>query len=324
MSSNSNMEDLKKTHTPTQLRKIAQNELLAKKHLMHANAYSTAYEKTSAKGKDALVNVISTIRCIDTSANTYKKAQSVRKQITETIGATASAAAPEEKMEIYFELEMYHRTDKSKYNTKKTTSVVTFDGESYSKDQFGHLVDITKYKGEVYKAFYDSEYHFTGDDKFLKELKDLGGYVLTADGNVDKLFDLLIKINGDDFKLFKEKYTKLFSSEYSVDLIEIRDIKVRKANSTVTNFKKVMASDDARNACFPFKYISYNSGYEELVGNIYKSDYVKNNLVKRSCWFSTLLDVYKDSFKRSPKYKKDITYEWLYELVYPDKTFNPG
>ncbi len=325
MSSNSNMEELKKK-TPTQLRKIAQNELLAKKGQMHHSAYSYALEKAlNTKTKDAIVNVISTIRCIDASANTYKKANGVMQQIRQNVqeAGKSAQALPKEKMEIYFELEMYHRIDNSKYNTKQTTSVIMYDGETYSKDHFGHVVDIEKYDGQVYKAFYDSQYHFSGDEKFLDELRKLGGHILTADDKLTTFFELLKKINEDDFKIFKEKYSKLFSSEYSVDLIEIRDIKVRKANSSVTNYNKVMAHDDARNACFSFKYISYNSGYEELTKNVYHSDYVNENLVRRSCWFSTVLDVYRESFKKSPRYNIEIDYEWLFKKVYPDLEFNP-
>ncbi len=284
------------------------------------------------KKAQTLDNAMNVLNLIDRNVNTYEKAiqlkkrikKQLREQLQESPDVIQEPKSKQSPNALYFEITMYHRLDRSIYNTRETTHVIKNHGDRFEKKQFGQFEDITvEHHNTMYKAFSNCTVYFSGNNKYHNQLKSFGSYIdITRERSAHKIFDFLKMFNPTEYEEFYTKYRSLIESEYDVDLLEISNISIKKINTATTNFNKVMAMNDARSACYSFKYIAYtpNDGYIDLVNNIYETDYVKNNLVPQSCWFSVVLDAYRDGFKKSKReYGFDIDYKWLFDLVYPKK-----
>ncbi len=317
--------------TEMNTRKKALQLLEDKKQFMTQDEYEKTYKLISKpqnmKSKPTLLNAINTLNLIDRNVNTYDKAVSLKKRMKKELLEQLQASpdviqSPKPKDSpnaLYFEITMYHRLDRSIYQTRDKTHVIKHNGTSFDKKEYAQYENITvEHHNTMYKAFSNCTVYFSGNNKFYHEFKSFGSYVdITRERSAHKIFEFLKKFNPTEYDEFYYKYKSLIESEYDVDLLEITNVSIKKINNATANFNKVMAMNDARGACYSFKYLSYNSsdGYIDLVKNIYKSDYVRENLVPQSCWFSVVLDSYRDGFKRSSDYGFDIDYKWLFELV---------
>ena len=97
-----------------------------------------------------------------------------------------------------------------------------------------------------------------------------------------------------------------------------------KQHTSYASFKDIEAFRDTSNKYINYQYIKYGLSnvdkIDKIIKSVYTEPYVLKNYIKNACWFSTLIDIFYNIFKKI--YKVSLTYEYLHNIIKPDKIFN--
>jgi len=132
-------------------------------------------------------------------------------------------------------------------------------------------------------------------------------YTVWNNTQYNKLITLIEPFQGSS-----ELMTNLYQLQQSQDniLIRIQELGYDKAMNAPINYVDASAFDDDTAKYLSNKYISMGD-------ELYKTEYVKDNYLKRSCWLNLIVDTFKTTIE---KYYKNIKvdYQFVHNILRPD------
>ena len=96
-------------------------------------------------------------------------------------------------------------------------------------------------------------------------------------------------------------------------LLKIESVQVQDINNADINFESTKAFNSYASIHLSNKYIQ-----NDLLRNAYTSQYIKESVVENSCWYSLIIDTYKEPMEKYYKKGFKLTYETLHQMLFPD------
>jgi hypothetical protein len=126
------------------------------------------------------------------------------------------------------------------------------------------------------------------------------------------------KCQFDDFQNFYNelKYCSVGSLEKEPQdiLLVIKKVSIKQPNDAAIDYPKAEAFDDIDSSIYLSNPYINNQILNDDEKSIYKSGYVKKNYIKKSCWYSLIIDIYKEPIENYRK-KISLTYQSLQDIV---------
>lgn len=232
----------------------------------------------------------------------YKKG--VKTKISQNVRRKIIDRKVKTKKKINFVVRVYIDEDYSKY--KKREYTVSKDASFYTKDANGKYRQHTK----QYKLFTQRAFFMRGNTKNIRPF--LNREVFGFDQRDLNNFRIAIsKYDGGD-----ELNTSIKSWMSLIDylMFVVEDVSYSDPfESNEIDYPTHLANDD--NAIpFQSKYITFDYVDGKMVVP-YSTDYIKENFIYRACWYSVIIDTFKNSwdswYKNNP-----LTYSFLYKLFH--------
>jgi len=185
--------------------------------------------------------------------------------------------------------------------------------DKYSKTPLFH--DYSPYQPTGNDYYLSKTINFAGSlaKKILNELKHLPntrGDEYLEMGNYFR--EYLSEFEG--FDDFNEKFYDLIVSKEPKDiLMKISHVNIQNVDVAPLTFELAKAYDSTHALHLSNKFIS-----NHIKTNSYTSQYVNENFLVGSCWYSLIIDTYKESIEK--RYKNfDLTYDSLHQILFPEQ-----
>ena len=282
-----------------QLKKTIKELITSKKSFLNMSTHHALHKQLENK---TTLNQLNTFKDVVEShtplANTLKKVKEEKVLIVEK-KKTFRNILKDNKKNISFFVSFYI----PKIEDKKAKDIITFEGKEY--------MGSSRKNGN--SGSYQLEKRFTLNTAYLLKQLQNNRMVLSSDLiKFLRLKNIMKSFIGYDELI--EAYDNIHSQDEI--LFILTDIKIDSDNNSPINFNTEQAfySDNSS------KFLSIRE-YTKIQDEVYKTDYVKDNYIKNSCWLSLLLDIYKAPIEK--RYKNTVlTYESLHNIIAPSRMLN--